>query len=112
MIIEATVRNYLMGILTEPVYIETPANPPASYVAIDRTGGSESETLRSARILLDSYGSSRLEAAKLHEKVLAAMAQISSLDCIGGYDLNEEQYNPDLETDRPRYQLYCDIIYY
>lgn len=112
MIIEATIRNYLKEIVDVPVYIEVPAEPPESYVAIDRTGGGEAEHLRNARILIDSYGASRLEAATLHETVLAAMAEIVSLDCIGGYELNEEQYNPDLSTKRNRYQLYCNIVYY
>ena len=112
MIIEAIVRDYLKELVQVPVYIETPAEPPDSYIAIDKTGGGETEHLRNARILIDSYGKSRLEAAELHETVISAMSEIIALDCIGGYDLNEEQYNPDLDTKRPRYQLYCDIIYY
>lgn len=112
MIIEATIRNYLMEHISVPVYIETPAEPPESYVEIDRTGGSETERLRSARILINSYGASRLEAAELHESVISAMGELEALDCIGGYSLNEENYNPDMETKRSRYQLFCDIIYY
>ena len=112
MIIEAIVRNYLKELVNVPVYIEVPAEPPKSYVSIDRTGGGETEHIRDARIVLSSYGASRLEAATLHEEVLAAMSDIIALDCIGGYELNTEQYNPDLETKRNRYQLYCNIVYY
>lgn len=110
--IEARIRNYLMAALTEPVYIDVPAEPPSSYVTVERTGGGEEEHIRSAMVALQSYGSSKLEAATLHENVMAAMKQFNERDDISACDLNSEYDYTDTTTHRYRYQAVFDIIYY
>lgn len=101
-----------MTSLTEPVYIEVPADPPDDYVVIERTGGREIEHIRSALIAIQSFGGSRLAAATLHETVLALMREIIALDNISACDLNAEYDYTDTQTKRNRYQAVYDITYF
>lgn len=110
--IETIIRNYLKTELDVPVYIDVPASPPASYVSIERTGGREIEHIRTALIAIQSYGGSRLQAATLHESILALMKSIITLDAISACDLNAEYDYTDRQTDRYRYQAVFDITYY
>ena len=110
--IETIIRNYLKTRIDEPVYIDVPADPPASYVLIERTGGREVEHIRTALIAIQSYGSSRLEAATLHETVLTLMKSIIMLDSISACDLNAEYDYTERQTKRYRYQAVFDITYY
>ena len=110
--IEARVRDYLTAALTEPVFIDVPAEPPSSYVTVERTGGGEEEHIRSAMIALQSYGSSKFEAATLHENVMSLMKAFADRDDISASDLNSEYDYTDTVTHRYRYQAVFDIIYY
>lgn len=110
--IEAIIRNYLLPILSVPVYIDVQANPPVSYVVIERTGGGETEHIREATIALQSYGASKSAAAMLHETVMAAMKNLIILDQISACDLNAEYDFTDTETKRYRYQAVYNIVYY
>ena len=110
--IEEIIRNYLLSVLDVPVYIDVPAEPPVSYVAIERTGGGMDEHIRRADVVISSYGASRYGAAVLHEQVLAAMPNIATGAVISACDINSEYDNTDLETKRYRYEAYYNIIYY
>ena len=110
--IETIIRNYLKTSLDKPVFIEVPADPPVSYVSIERTGGREVEHIRSSIIAIQSYGGSSFEAATLHETVLALMKNIITLDSVSACDLNAEYDYTDRQTKRYRYQAVFDITYY
>lgn len=110
--IEAIIRNYLLPLLAVPVYVDVPAEPPASYVSIERTGGGETEHIREATIALQSYGASKSAAASLHEIVMAKMKNLITLDRISACDLNAEYDYTDLATKRYRYQAVYNIVYY
>lgn len=110
--IEAIVRDYLLTVLSVPVYIDVPANPPERYVVIERTGGGEIEHIRLATIALQSYGGRRSAAAELHEAVLTAMDGLITLDRISACDLNAEYDYTDTTTKRYRYQAVYNIVYY
>ena len=110
--IEEIIRNYLLPLLAVPVYVDIPAEPPASYVSIERTGGGEVEHIREATIALQSYGTRKSAAATLHETVMSAMNGLITLDRISACDLNAEYDFTDTETKRYRYQAVYNIVYY
>lgn len=110
--IEATIRDYLLPLVSVPVYIDVPAEPPESYVTIERTGGGEREHIRSAMIAVQCYGPSRAEAAMLHEDVLVSMKALNELVGISACGVNAEYDFTDTETKKYRYQSVYDIIYY
>ena len=110
--IEEIIRNYLVPLLSVPVYADVPSNPPQSYVSFERTNGGEIEHIRTATIALQSYGASRAEAAALHETVMSKMNDIITLDAISSCRINAEYSYPDLETKRYRYQAVYNIVYY
>lgn len=110
--IEAMIRDYLMAVLSVPVYIEVPSEPPSSYVVIERTGGGIDEHIRSAMVAVQSYGASRLEAATLHEYVLRKLPDIATGSEISACEVNAEYDYTDTATKRYRYQAVFDIVYY
>ena len=110
--IEAIIRNYLIGQLDVPVYIDVPAEPPGSYVVIQRTGGGKVEHIRNARFAIQSYGDSRLEAATLHERVLDVLPDIADGELVSACDVVSEYDFTDTTTKKYRYQAYFEIIYY
>ena len=110
--IEATVRDYLTPLVNVPVYIDVPAEPPDKYVTIERTGGGETEHIRSANIAIQCYGATRAQAAALHEDVLLSMKALNTLVGISKCGLDAEYDFTDTSTKRYRYQSVYDIIYY
>lgn len=110
--IEEIVRNYLLAVLSVPVYIDIPANPPDSYVSLERTGGGENEHIRTATIAIQSYGARRLEAATLHEEVMSYMKGMITLEEISSCRLNSEYDWTDTDTKQYRYQAVYNIVYY
>lgn len=110
--IEELIRNYLLSVLTVPVYTDVPAEPPAAFVEIERTGGGISEHIRNAMVAVKSYGATRYKAAELHERVLELLPDIATGDRISACDLNAEYDFTDTETKMYRYQAVFDIIYY
>lgn len=111
--IEAIIRNYLITALsTVPVYIDVPAEPPDKYVVIERTGGGNEEHIRNAMVAVQSYGKTRLDAATLHEDVLAKLPAIADGDKVSSCTVNSEYDFTDTSTKRYRYQAVFDIIYY
>ena len=108
--IEKTVRDYLDGVLAVDVYTDKPASPPASYVVIERVGGSMVNLARQARMAIQSYGRTRLEAAQLHEQVLAVMPDMQTVD--GGVHLDAEYDYTDTTTKVYRYQAVFEITYF
>ena len=110
--IEETIRNYLIPLLDVPVYVDAPNDPPESYVTLERTGGGETEHIRSAMIAIQCYGPTQATAARLHEDVMVSMKALSELIGISACGLNAEYNYTDTSTKRYRYQSVYDIIYY
>ena len=55
--IEKTIREYLADRLSVPVYLEIPANPPESFVLIEKTGSDVVNMILKATFAIQSYGS-------------------------------------------------------
>lgn len=110
--IEQIIRDYLLAVLDVPVYIVVPADPPASYVEIERTGGGVDEHIRNAQVVIASYGASMLEAATLHERVLMVLPDIATGERVSACNINSEYNATDTQTKRYRYEAYINIVYY
>lgn len=110
--IETIIRDYLITELTVPVYVDVPAEPPEDYVVIERTGGGIEDHIRNAMVAIQSYGARRYTAAELHERVIAVMQDLITLDEVSSCDLNSEYDFTDTATKRYRYQSVFNIVYY
>ena len=110
--IEAIIRDYLLSVLSVPVYIDVPVNPPAKRVVIERTGGGKENQVRNAMVAVQSYGATKAEAAHLHEDVLSKLPGIATGDVVSACDVNAEYDYTDTTTKQYRYQAVFDITYY
>lgn len=110
--IEKIILDYLTDVLTVPVCMEIPANPPASFVLIEKTGSSMTNRLCSAMFAIQSYGPSMYAAAALNEQVKAEMLDAVELDEITAVSLNSDYNFTDTGTKRYRYQAVFDIFHY
>lgn len=112
--IEAIIRDYLNNstAISAPVYIDVPANPPAARIVIERTGGGMEEHIRNAQIAVQCYGTTRYNAASLHETVLTIMEALPELESISACNLNAEYDFTNTNTKEYRYQSVFDIVYY
>ena len=109
--IEKTVYDYLNSILDTPVYTEIPANPPDSFVVIEKTGSSRENRIDTATMALQSYAVSLFRAAELNEEVKAAIEGMIELDSISAVYLNSDYNFTDQSTKHYRYQALYVITY-
>lgn len=111
--IEKTILDYLTTELSPvSVYMEVPANPPSTYVIVDKTGSSEKNHVKSATIALQSVANSLYEAATLNETVKAKMDAAISLNSICRSKLNSDYNFTDTKTKKYRYQAVYDLVHY
>lgn len=111
--IEATVRDYLEQKLNNvPVYLDIPADPPAKYVSLEKTGSSRTNQVDTAKFAIQSWGGSKYEAAALNQSVKQAMYDIVELDEIGAVRLSSDYDWTDTEKKHYRYQAVFSLTYY
>lgn len=110
--VELIVLNYLKTALTVPVHMEKPEKPPEQFVLIEKTGGSKSNYIKSAAIVLQSYAESLYAAADLNEQVKRAMDNIVVLDSVSRSELNTDYNYTDTTKKEYRYQAVYDLIYF
>ena len=109
--IETTVLNYLSEELAEPCYMEVPAEPPATFVVIDKTGSSRLNLVNEATMAIQSYAATKAQAAELNERVKSAMDNIITLADIGGVKLNSDYNFTNTQTKKYRYQAVYVLTY-
>ena len=109
--IETTVLDYLSEELAEPCYMEVPAEPPATFVVIDKTGSSRLNLVNEATIAIQSYAAKKEQAAELNERVKSAMDNIITLADIGGVKLNSDYNFTNTQTKKYRYQAVYVLTY-
>lgn len=110
--IEKTILDYLNNKLSEPCYMEEPDGED-TFVLLEKTGSSLSNYVYSATFTIQSYATSLYEAAKLNEKVKAAMLTIADeLNTISKCSLNSDYDFTDTTKKRYRYQAVFDITHY
>lgn len=110
--IEETILNYLSDALEVPVRMEVPQEPPGRFVVLEKTGTGKINCIPRATFVVQSYGTSLLEAARLNEQVKQAMESLDERDEIAAVKLNTDYPYPDTRTKRYRYQAVFDITHY
>lgn len=108
--IEKIVLDHLSGSLA--CYMEFPADPPAEFVIIERTGSGMSNQIMTATFAFQSYGESLLKACELNEKVKDAVFSLMALSKIGSVRLVSDYNYPDTVRKEYRYQAIFQIKYY
>lgn len=110
--IEKTVLDYLSGALGEPAYMKIPEDPPRRFLYLEKTGSGERDCIYTAKLAVQSYGGSTLEAAQLNDRVKEAMKGLTALDEVTRVKLNSDYKFPDTARKRERYQAVFDITHY
>ena len=113
--IEITLLNYLQTELSmNEIYMEVPATMPASFIVIDRTSHTKTDTgFQTATIAFQSYADSNYAAATLNESVVDALiAARENLTNVFESRLNAEYPFFDMSNKRYRYQAVFDFTYF
>ena len=110
--IEPTVIEYLLDELGVPVSGAVPADPPGTFVTVEKTGGRRLNRISSATLAIQSWAPSVAEAAALNERVKAAMEAIVALDSVSSCELNTDYNFTDSTRKRCRYQAVFELVHY
>lgn len=111
--IEKVLYDYLNSCsLSASAYMEQPAEKPASYYLIEKTGGSMTNHIYKSVFAIQSYGATLLEAAQLNDDVKKAMFEAAVLNEISRVELNGDYNFTDPETKQYRYQAVFVITHY
>lgn len=114
--IEGALRSYLDGALDAPAYVAVPANPPAAFCVVERTGGGSERTAVSENptVVVDYYGGTRAEAYGL--AAAGDKAVLSSPGRVRGIAAARANaacvHLPDTETGRERYESTYNMVTY
>lgn len=112
MTIEEFIIDHLSGELSVPVAAEEPANPPAKFVLVERTGSSTVNRITTTELAVQSWAGSLLEAAELNEAVKSAMAGMLALREISAVSCQTDYNYTDTTTKHYRYQAVFDVVHY
>lgn len=111
--IETIILDYLNENLENvTAYMERPADPEASYVLVEKTGGGESNHIYNATIAIQSIAESMYKAASLNEEIKDLMRGAIFLDGVAKVELNSDYNFTNTSTKRYRYQAVFDITHY
>lgn len=94
------------------VYAEVPEAPGASFIVVDRVGGSMLNHINSASLAIQSYGPTKLEAARLNERVKSSMLNIINHKEIASCKLTNDYNFTNVTTKKHRYQAVFDLVHY
>ena len=110
--IEKTILDHLSASLEVACGMEVPANAPASFVVLEKTGTSRKNRIGTAILAVQSYASTLYEAACLIERVKTAMDGAAVLPGVAAVHLNSDYNFTDTASKRYRYQAVFDVTYY
>jgi len=118
--IEVTMLNFLKSKMAVDVYLETPSDPPSSYILIEKTGSGRSNHINNSTIAVQSFAASLYEAALLNENVKEALLGggtsyddgIVSESSVCSIELNSDYNATDTQKKQYRYQAVYDLIHY
>ena len=94
-----------------PVYMETPVDPPAEYILVEKTGSGEENQIQSAVVAVQSYADTLYRAAQINELAKTAMRGMVSLAAISRVEVNSDYNYTDTRTKKYRYQAIIGIVY-
>lgn len=110
--IEVTVRDYLESMLSIPIFMEFPENPPDRFVILKKGDTTRDNWLETAVFIPESYGTSMMGAAELNHLVKNAMDSLTDLDNVSAADLAADYPAFDEKNKRYRYQAVYNVTYY
>lgn len=112
MTIEAYIIQYLGSRLTVPVSGDIPEPLPETFVTVEQTGGEHRDKIRHATIAVQSWSTSRANAAALDEEVIQILEAATGEPEISRCALDSHYNFTDLSRKKPRYQAVFDVVYY
>ena len=115
--IEKTVFDYLTesSDLSEAglsVFMETPVDPPAEYILVEKTGSDEEDHIKTAVLAVQSHADSLFRAAEINELVKSVLKAMISEENISRVTVNSDYNFTNTETKKYRYQAVIEIIYW
>lgn len=110
--IEKIVLDHLSTVLSVPVYLEIPENPPNNFVLVEKTGSSRANQVNRATLAVQSWAKTMMTAAELNEQVKTAMEGLDDLDSVSACRLNSDYNFTDTMTKYYRYQAVFDLVFY
>ena len=111
--IEKILYDYLNGAnLSATVYMEQPKVKPSAFFMLEKTGGSKTNQIHESNFIVQSYGTSLVDAATMNEEVKEAMFNAVSLDEVSRVELNGDYNYTDSATKTYRYQAVFVITHY
>lgn len=110
--VEAIVIAHLNeGLESVKAYADVPANRPAVFVTVERTGGAQLDVVREqANIAIQCWAETRHEASELALIVDAIMESVTERNHVYRYTRNSIANFPDFDSSTPRYQIYAHLI--
>lgn len=110
--IELTVKEFMEGRLSVPLYMEFPEEAPESFVVLRKGDSSREDFVDSAMLVVDSYGPSLLTAAQLNEQVKVILDDLTLLDSVSSSRPGGDYPLVDTKNKRYRYQAVQTITHY
>ena len=93
------------------VYANVPSNRPASFVTVERTGGShDSVVIDRPTVAIQAWADKRLSASELAYSVRDALSEMVSETNICKASINSIYNFPDPVSGVSRYQMIIDFI--
>lgn len=110
--IETIVKDYMESVLSVPVYMQYPSDPPESFVVLRKADSGQENHIDSAMFVADSYAGSLYEAAKLNKSVVNAFDSLTDLDAVSSSKRGGDYGFPDTQNKKYRYQAVQNITFY
>ena len=109
--IEKELLDHLKNNLDVDVFMEE-HDRNDEFVVIQKLGGGEEDYIFTSTFAVQSYSTSKYNAAVLNELVKSVMKRAVELDSISKVKLNSDYDFTDTETKRYRYQAIFVITHY
>lgn len=109
--IEKIIRDYLNKEQSTPAYVEKQPDEKTYYL-IQKTGSKKENKINTATIAIQSYATSKYEAAKLNDILISIMDLAIKENNISSVELNSDYDYTDTTTKEYRYQAVFNITYF
>lgn len=111
--VEIELKRRLGQFINCPIFFEVPADAPAKFLVIEKTGSSCENKIYNSMVAIQSYDETMQKAAELNDAVKNAMlSKVADGNQITGVFLNSDYNYTDTQTKRYRYQAVFDVYHY
>ncbi|MDR2108914.1 MAG: hypothetical protein LBP28_05600 [Coriobacteriales bacterium] len=112
--IEALLVSYLsthFNVEGVPVSTDVPAERPARFITLERTGGGRSaRIIDSPAVAIQCWGVTRSDALFLANEVVWMLEKCEALSPVTSIEIDSMYNFPDLKGRHPRYQVVAHIV--